>query len=133
MKSVWLHAFAFMAENGKLPWNMRSDRPVRCTPLKVRLAVLGAIFALVVIARATVPHIYLFEPINPNLVAIHFEMDAFRSYTVQYTSSFIVTSNGITAVWTDLETVPTFPFNNHWVSTDTRSATARFYRLKVVP
>ena len=112
---------------------MKSNRLVRRPPLLRRVAVLGVVFALVAVAQASVPHIYLFEAINPNLVAIHFEMDAGRSYTVQYTSSFIVTSNGITAVWTDLETVPTFPYDYHWVSTDTRSATARFYRLKVVP
>ena len=112
---------------------MKSNRLVRRTLLLLRVAVLGVMLAPVVTTRAAVPRIYLFEAINPNLVAIHFEMDAFRSYTVQYTSSFIVTSNGITAVWTDLETVPTFPYDDHWVSTDTRSATARFYRLKVVP
>ena len=97
------------------------------------MAWLTGLFTVMAAARAALPHIDLIERFRADEVLIHFETEAHRAYKLEYTSAFIVTSNGIFAVWTELYSVPNYPFTGHYVVVDTRLAPARFYRLVATP
>lgn len=107
--------------------------PLRRAYSKLGLALGSGVFSLVLLARAAAPHIELIEPYLNDRVLIHFNTEPYRAYTLQYTSAFVMTSNGITAVWTDLYFAPAFPFVGHYIVPDTRLAPVRFYRLKATP
>lgn len=87
-----------------------------------------AALALCFDALAGSPRIYLIEPFVENQVLIHFDTEPNRTYVLQYTSSLSATSR-----WSNLYTAFAFPFPNHFIVTDTRSAPQRFYRLSVTP
>ena len=92
-----------------------------------RSVLLVVLLGLASLAVATPPKIYLVE-VSENLINLHFDMDAFRSYTLQYRDS--MTSGS----WSNWQTIPTFPFDNHWVASDVHTNRARrFYRLSVTP
>ena len=88
----------------------------------------GAALTLCFGAWAGTPRIELIEPFVDNQVLIHFDTEPNRTYILQHTSSLTATSH-----WSNLYTVFAFPFPNHYVVTDTRSAPQRFYRLAVTP
>lgn len=79
-------------------------------------------------ARAAEPRIDYIEPFLTNRVLIHFDTEANRTYTLQYTSSLSATSR-----WSNMFTGFAFPFPNHYIIVDTNSMPQRFYRLSVKP
>ena len=97
--------------------------------------------AAVVVALAREPHIDFVDRLGTNLVTIHFETEANRTYTVQYMDQLPCRTNGVpgatnsfpTGGWSNLITIPAFPFNNHYVIVDSRTNQHRFYRLGVTP
>lgn len=91
---------------------------------------------------AAEPNIYLIERLSTNLVTIHFDTDANRTYSLQYldNSSCPTNSGGgcstykvPTGSWSNLWVAPKLPFPNHYVYADYRTNRMRFYRLKVTP
>ena len=79
-------------------------------------------------AWAGTPEISLIEPFINQQVLIHFDTEADRTYILQYSSSLSATSH-----WSNLFTAFAYPFANHYIVVDTRSAPQRFYRLAVTP
>ena len=85
------------------------------------------------------PRIESIERLGTNAVTIHFSADAGRAYTVQYRDGFPGESNrwpgtnALSSGWSNLVTLPAFPFANHYVIPDTRTHPHRFYRLSVTP
>jgi hypothetical protein len=93
----------------------------------------AVVIALVSLARAAVPHIDLIEVFLTNQVTIHFNIEANRTYKLQRATSFVTTSNGVTAVWSNIFEVR-WPVNDHWVAVDTNTTfPVRFYRLMATP
>jgi len=95
-------------------------------------AIAGLIFTLLLrsLALATPPTIYLIErwSVNgTNGVLLHFDTDANRTYILQATDKL-----GTNALWTNLYTAPTLPFNDHYIVPDLRPGN-HFYRLHVTP
>jgi len=84
-------------------------------------------------ARAGTPEIYLIERFLTNQILLHFDTEPNRTYVLQYTDSFTLTSTGVVAHWSNLFTAPSFPFPNHYVIVDTGTAPQRFYRLSATP
>ena len=112
---------------------MKRVLPGRSVCSGVTVATAGLV-AAVVLAGAGVPHIDIIEPFLTNQVLIHFNTDANRAYTVQRCTSFVPSSNGVTAVWSNIVHVPAQPFNDHFVAVDTnKTLPVRFYRLMVTP
>ena len=90
------------------------------------------IFALVVTlvletALATDPQIDFIERYGTNQVTIHFNTDANRSYILQ------CSSGGNSGTWSNIYTVPSDPFPNHYVVVAPATNGAGFYRLVVTP
>jgi hypothetical protein len=81
---------------------------------------------------ASTPVISYFQTFLTNQVVIHFDTDANRTYTVQYTDS-LTTTDGSPVIWSNLYTTPNIPFPDHYVVVDTRTSPQRFYRLSVTP
>ena len=80
--------------------------------------------------RGSTPEIYLIEPFLTNQVLIHFDTDANRTYTLQYTEK--IGSNGFAgSTWSNLYKAPLLPFPNHYIVVDYRTNKMRFYRLSV--
>ena len=97
-----------------------------------RYVLVLAVILLALLARAAQPRISLIEKFGNSQVTIHFDTEANRTYTLQYSTS--VKSNGeSTLTWSNLYTAPTLPFPDHYVIVDTRTAKQRFYRLQVTP
>jgi hypothetical protein len=91
---------------------------------------------------AAEPNIYLIELLSSNLVTLHFETDANRTYSLQDLDSLSCPTNGgagcssynvPTGSWSNLWVAPRLPFPNHYVYADYRTNRMRFYRLKVTP
>jgi len=83
---------------------------------------------------ATEPHIDRIELLGTNLVTIHFDTDANRTYTLQYLDHLITGTNTTpSGTWSNLTVIPATPFNNHYVLVDNRTNRNRFYRLSVTP
>ena len=78
-------------------------------------------------ALATAPHIDFIERYGTNQVTIHFDTDANRTYSLQYCSGV---NSGI---WSEIYTVPAFPFPNHYVLLVSATNVCGFYRLAVTP
>jgi hypothetical protein len=81
---------------------------------------------------AATPVISLIQAFSTNQVLIHFDTDANRTYTVQFTDS-LTTNGGAQVVWSNLYTTPYLPFPDHYIVPDTRTTPQRFYRLQVTP
>lgn len=83
---------------------------------------------------AAVPHIDHIEPFINGQVLIHFDTEPNRSYTLQRCTAFIKTTNGVSAVWSNIFVVPAVPYNDHYVAVDTnQNLRTRFYRLMATP
>jgi len=77
--------------------------------------------------RATEPHIDLIERYDTNRVTIHFNTDANRVYTLQYSSA---TNSG---TWSNVYTISAEPFPNHYILVAPATNAFGFYRLAVTP
>jgi len=97
--------------------------------------VLAAVFSLTSggrFARAATPTIYLIQTYSTNQVLVHFDTEANRTYTLQFTDRS--GSNGIAgSTWSNLYQAPLTPFPDHYIVPDTRTNRMRFYRLSVTP
>jgi hypothetical protein len=91
------------------------------------------LFALAVLAlssatRAADPHIDRVERLGTNLITIHFDTDANRTYALQYRIGISSTN------WIDHTEIGATPFPNHYVMVDSiTNSSVRFYRLRVTP
>lgn len=84
-------------------------------------------------ARANLtPRIDFIEPFLVTNVLIHFDTEANRAYTLQYTETLPLSAASVVS-WTNLYTAPVIPFANHYVVLDTAMRRQRFYRLVVSP
>lgn len=100
-------------------------------------AIMGPLLVLLnagVFAWAAEPHIDHVELLGTNLVTIHFDTDANRTYALQYLDHLPAGTNGASSgAWSNLTVIPATPFNNHYVLVDNRTNQHRFYRLSVTP
>ena len=109
------------------PADIRGPRP-RAGGLWLMLLCAGAT------AWAAEPHIDRIELFGTNLVTIHFETDANRTYALQYLDHVVTGANtAASGTWSNLTVIPATPFNNHFVLVDNRTNQHRFYRLSVTP
>lgn len=119
-----------------------------CARLFCRVFIPSGVLALILLVTASArldaadPRIYLIERASTNLVTIHFETAANRTYTLQYLNTLKCPTNGSgacssyyvpTGSWSNLWMAPRLPFTNHYIVTDYITNRMRFYRLKVTP
>jgi len=78
-------------------------------------------------ALATDPHIDFIERFGTNWVTLHFDTDANRIYTVQYSSGENFGS------WSNFYTIPADVAPNHYVVVAPATNGSNFYRLLVTP
>src|ERR1041385_2807569 len=89
-------------------------------------ALAGAGLALVLFAGAVFgadPRIDHIELLGTNLITIHVNTEANRTYTLEYSDR--VNSGS----WSNLYVIPGEPFANHYVLADYLTNGCRFYRL----
>jgi hypothetical protein len=67
--------------------------------------------------------------ISGPFVTVHFDMEAFRKYSVQAANSARTADSN----WVTVSDIPLFPFANHWVYAEYLTNAHRFFRLYVVP
>lgn len=67
--------------------------------------------------------------ISGPFVTVHFDMEAFRKYSVQAVDSIPAADSN----WVTVSDIPLFPFANHWVYAEYLTNAHRFFRLYVVP
>lgn len=90
-------------------------------------------FALLLLAldttsRAADPRINLVERFGTNLITIHFDTEANRTYVLQYRIGVSSTN------WIDHTEIVPSPFPNHYILVDSiTNSSVRFYRLRVTP
>ena len=85
-----------------------------------------AIFSHRAIA-ASPPRIEYIEKFSTNMVLIHFDTEANRTYFLQHTTNLSVAADD----WEDIYEAPELPFPNHYVIVHYRTNAQGFYRLKV--
>ena len=105
--------------------------PTRCLPWLIAFFTAAGVVAL-----TQEPHIEFVDRLGTNLVTIHFDTEANRAYTLQYIDRVpcpCATNAFPTGGWSNLFSIPAFPFNNHYVIVDSRTNQHRFYRLGVTP
>jgi hypothetical protein len=111
-----------------------SLRPVQARPTLAAGGSVAAVLLAVVLfagwAGAAQPEIYLIERYSSNQVLLHFDTEANRTYTLQYTTNAPTRSN---TNWFPLYTAPSAPFPDHYIVPDTATSAQRFYRLSVTP
>jgi hypothetical protein len=96
------------------------------------LAFLAGCVAL--FATAGTPRIDFVETYQTNQVTVHFGIEANRTYILQRATSLTLTSNGVSAVWSNITKEITWPVDDHFVIVDeATNLPVRFYRLKVTP
>jgi hypothetical protein len=78
-------------------------------------------------ARATDPHIDLIERFGTDRVTIHFNTDAGRTYTLQFSGTL---NSGI---WSNLTTIPADPSPNHYILVAPATNGFGLFRLLVTP
>jgi hypothetical protein len=78
-------------------------------------------------ARATDPHIDFIERFGTDRVTIHFNTDAGRTYTLQYSSAM---NSG---TWSNLTTIPAEPAPNHYILVAPATNASGVFRLSVTP
>jgi len=99
-------------------------------PLAAVLAGTAAVLTGLLTLQAAPPKIEYIEPFLSDMVLIHFYTEPNRAYILQYTERL---TNGVSGSWSNLYSVPAFPFENHYIVPDWRTNAQRFYRLKVTP
>ena len=97
------------------------------------LAGLGIVFLLVwaAPARSAPPEISFVQLYSSNMLIIHFDTAANRTYYLQYTDK--LGTNGGGGAWSNLYIVAKTVDPNHYAVPDWRTNKARFYRLMVTP
>lgn len=92
----------------------------------------GICFGAILNLPAAVPRIDYIEIYLQTNVLIHFDTEANRTYTLQYTETLpgAGTAGGN---WTNLYVAPSIPFSNHYIIVDTALRPRRFYRLMASP
>jgi hypothetical protein len=95
-------------------------------------AALAVLLLAAIPVQGSTPVIYLIEPFLTNQVLVHFDTDANRTYTLQYTDK-IGTNGFASSTWSNLYKAPLLPFPNHYIVVDYRTNKMRFYRLSVTP
>ena len=99
-----------------------------------RLCCAVILLPFVWLALAQEPRIEFIERLGTNMVTIHFDTEANRSYTLQYVDPFDTGTNGAPySSWSNLAVIPAVPFNNHYVWPDYSTSSFRIYRLAVTP
>lgn len=93
---------------------------------------LSAAVGLFPVRANLTPRIDFIEPFLVTNVLIHFDTEANRAYTLQYTETFPVSATSAVS-WTNLYAAPVIPFANHYVILDTAMRPQRFYRLVASP
>lgn len=88
----------------------------------------GEIRGFLVPIPVTAPQIEEIALFPGNQVVLHFDTEANRAYTLEYTDSLPGTGP-----WQPLYQVPSQPFMSHYVVPDSRTNAQRFYRLLAVP
>jgi hypothetical protein len=78
-------------------------------------------------ALASDPRIDFIERYGTNQITIHFNTDANRSYTLQ------CSSGGNSGTWSNIYTIPSDPFPNHYVVVAPATNGCGLYRLAVTP
>src|ERR1041385_1661221 len=117
------------------PYLLRRLRSLILGSLVLRAAAPVTIIAVILLlsipcAHSSTPVIYLIELFSTNQVLVHFDTDATRTYTLQYTDKR--GTNGFAgSTWSNLYNAPLLPFPNHYIVVDTRTNKMRFYRLSV--
>jgi hypothetical protein len=81
---------------------------------------------------AAPPKIDFLEIYLKTNVLIHFDTEANRTYTLQYTEELPI-NGGTGGSWTNLYVAPNIPFPNHYIILDTAMRRQRFYRLIATP
>ena len=76
-------------------------------------------------ALATDPQIEFIERYGTNQITIHLNTDAHRTYTLQ------CSSGGSSGTWSNIYTVPSDPFPNHYVVVAPATNGSGLYRLAV--
>jgi len=102
---------------------------------------MAGIFCLA--GRAEPPHIDLIQRYEKHGLLIHFATEEFRRYELQYTYKLVRTNitgvnsnNPAVGGWTNLYTVASSPYPNHYVAEHREvltNAPAAYYRLRVTP
>jgi len=90
---------------------------------------IGALALTIVVeaALSSNPHIDLIERSGTNWVTVHFDTDANRTYTLQYSSGV---SSG---TWSNIYTILSDPLPHHYVVVIPATNGSGFYRLAVTP
>jgi hypothetical protein len=101
-------------------------------PYGFGVLVLFCLPLILVTALSSTPEISLIEPYLSDRVLIHFDTDANRTYTLQYTDR-LGTNGGSASTWSNLYKAPKTVDPNHYIVVDWRTNKARFYRLMVTP
>lgn len=116
-----------------LPSIRRAVRWQAGVPAGLWRAFVGAVLLAASPLSGAEPRIDRIEPFESDQVTIHFYTEANRTYTLQYRDK--VATNGVPAsgIWSNLYTVPSVPFEQHYIIVDTRTNHHRFYRLRVTP
>ena len=112
---------------------MRTRRPIQSNLSRSAVgkwlcgATLLPVVVLLVLAQD--PRIEFIDRLGTNMVTIHFDTEANRTYELQFQNP----AGTANAPWTNLFVAPRIPFPNHYIVVDTRTNRARIYRLKVTP
>ena len=100
----------------------------------LRLAACLPLLLVLALAHGGDPRIDFIERFGTNLVTLHFDTEANRSYSLQFLDYLNVSTNGaLSGSWSNLAVIPAAPFNNHYVWPDFTTSSMRFYRLAVSP
>ena len=103
---------------------------------EARLATLALALTMLLLslpsAQPAPPVISFIDRFLTNQVLIHFDTDANRTYTLQYTDK-IGTNGFASSTWSNLATYPSQPGPDHYIVPDWGTNKMRFYRLKVTP
>jgi hypothetical protein len=83
-------------------------------------------------AQTASPEISFVQLFSTNMIIIHFDTAANRTYYLQYTDK--IDANGFaSSTWSNLYKVDKTVDPNHYAVPDYRTNKARFYRLMVTP
>src|SRR5689334_8430654 len=93
---------------------------------------------LCVATRAADPKINGIEPYSTNQVIVHFDTEARRAYSLEYSDSWCYSTQNNTltfgcTTWKSIFSTPAIPFANHYVIVDSKTNLHRIYRLRVTP
>ena len=84
------------------------------------------------------PKINGIEPYSTNQVIVHFDTEARRAYSLEYSDNWCLTKQNDSfilgcATWKSIFSAPSIPFANHYVIVDSKTNLHRIYRLRVTP